>query len=161
MATPKLTYDASGRVTQIERVTTSPGSPGSSITKIAYRLATQTLVAGPNTDLVVPVACGPRIPYTLNTSGRVVSATDPIGRACTKTYTGDFDTLTATQGTGTTSGTSTNTYGANTGESITASASQGGAACANTAENTGTWRPPAPTTPVTSPFTPMAEPETR
>ncbi|XTR52385.1 hypothetical protein ACOM2C_02430 [Pseudarthrobacter sp. So.54] len=63
-----------------------------------------------------------------------------MGRAQAATYTGDFDTLTATQGTGTTSGTTTNTYGANTGQSITASTSQGGAsgqaAYANTAANT-------------------------
>lgn len=135
-----LTYDTTGRVTQIERVNTSAGSPGNSITRITYPSSTQTLVAGPNTDQAVPVASGPRTTYTLNTGGRVTSATDPMGRAQAKTYTGDFDTLTATQGTGTTSGTTTNTYGANSGQSITASASQGGAAgqaeYANTAANT-------------------------
>ena len=136
----KLTYDTSGRVTQIERVNTSAGSPGNAITRITYPSSTQTLVAGPNTDPAVPVASGPRTTYTLNTGGRVTSAMDPMGRAQAKTYTGDFDTLTATQGTGTTSGTTTNTYGANTGQSITVSASQGGAAgqaeYANTAANT-------------------------
>ncbi|MCI9872814.1 RHS repeat domain-containing protein [Arthrobacter humicola] len=135
-----LTYDTTGRVTQIERVNTSAGSPGNSITRITYPTSTQTLVAGPNTDPAVPVASGPRTTYNLSTDGRVTSATDPMGRAQGATYTGDFDTLTATQGTGTTSGTTTNTYGANSGQSITASASQGGAAgqaeYANTAVNT-------------------------
>jgi RHS repeat-associated protein len=136
----KLSYDTTGRVTQIERVNTSTGSPGNSITRIAYPSATQTLVAGPNTDPAVAVASGPRTTYTLNSGGRVTAATDPMGRPQSATYTGDFDTLTATRGTGTTSGTTTNTYGANTGESLTASASQGGAsgqaAYANTAANT-------------------------
>jgi RHS repeat-associated protein len=136
----KLSYDATGRITQIERVNTSTGSPGNSITRITYPSATQTLVAGPNTDPAVAVASGPRTTYTLNSGGRVTAATDPMGRAQAATYTGDFDTLTATRGTGTTSGTTTNTYGANTGESITASASQGGAsgqaAYVNTAANT-------------------------
>ncbi|XAS65656.1 RHS repeat-associated core domain-containing protein [Micrococcaceae bacterium Sec5.8] len=135
-----LSYDATGRVTQIERVNTSAGSPGNSITRITYPSSAQTLVAGPNTDPAVAVASGPRTTYTLNTGGRVTAATDPMGRAQAATYTGDFDTLTATQGTGTTSGTTTNTYGANTGQSITASTSQGGAsgqaAYANTAANT-------------------------
>jgi RHS repeat-associated protein len=139
-ASTRLTYDTSNRVTQIERVNTSTGSPGNSITRITYPSATQTLVAGPNTDPAVAVASGPRTTYTLNSGGRVTAATDPMGRAQGATYTGDFDTLTATRGTGTTSGTTTNTYGANTGESITASASQGGAsgqaAYANTAANT-------------------------
>jgi RHS repeat-associated protein len=135
-----LTYDTTGRVTQIERVNASAGSPGNSITRITYPSSTQTLVAGPNTDQAVAVASGPRTTYTLNTGGRVTAATDPMGRAKAATYTGDFDTLTAARGTGTTSGTTTNTYGANTGQSITASASQGGASgqaeYANTAANT-------------------------
>ncbi|WP_326968202.1 hypothetical protein, partial [Arthrobacter sp. CG_A4] len=135
-----LSYDSSGRVVQIEKVNTSPGSPGNSVTRLAYPSATQTLVAGPNTDPAVAVASGPRTTYTLNSDLRVTAATDAMGRARTATYTGDFDTLTSSQGTGTGSGTTTNTYGANTGESITASASQGGAAgqgaYANTAANT-------------------------
>jgi RHS repeat-associated protein len=135
-----LTYDTSGRVTQIERVNTSAGSPGNSITRIAYPSSTQTLVAGPNTDPAVAVASGPHTTYNLNADGRVTSATDAMGRAQAATYTGDFDTLTSTRGTGTTSGTTTNTYGANSGQSLTQSTSQGGATgqaeYANTAANT-------------------------
>ena len=76
----KLTYDASGRVVQIERVNTSAGSPGNSVTRLAYPSATQTLVAGPNTDPAVPVGSGPRTTYTLNGDLRVTAATDPMGR---------------------------------------------------------------------------------
>ncbi|WP_432246120.1 RHS repeat domain-containing protein (plasmid) [Arthrobacter sp. G.S.26] len=135
-----ITYDTNGKVTRITRANASSGSPGSSVTRIAYPSATQTLVAGPNTDLAVAVATGPRTTYALTADGRVSQATDPEGRIRSGTYTGDFDTLTATQGTGTTSGTTTNTFGANTGESVTKSQSQTGAASqaayGNTAANT-------------------------
>ncbi|WP_152683414.1 RHS repeat-associated core domain-containing protein [Kocuria sp. SM24M-10] len=82
----------------------------------------------------------PRTTYTLNASQRVTAATDAMGRAVSKTYTPDFDTATATQGSGATAGTTTNTFGANDGESLTKSASPGGAAGQakydNTAANT-------------------------
>ncbi|MFC8304278.1 RHS repeat-associated core domain-containing protein [Specibacter sp. NPDC057265] len=125
-AVTTLTYDGTGRVTKMEKTNTTAGSPGSSITRLVYPSATQTLVAGPNTDQAVAVATGPRTTYTLTTTKRVSAVTDPMGRAQAKTYTGDFDTLTATQGTGTTAGTTTNTFGANTGQSLTQSKAPGG-----------------------------------
>jgi RHS repeat-associated protein len=135
-----IAYDANGKVTQVTRVNTSPGSPGNSATRLTYPSATQTLVAGPNTDPAVAVATGPHTTYTLTTAGRVSQTVDPEGRIRSASYTGDFDTLTATQGTGTTAGTVTNTYGANTGESLTSTQLPGGttlqAAYANTAANT-------------------------
>ncbi|KQQ96361.1 hypothetical protein ASF72_01490 [Arthrobacter sp. Leaf141] len=135
-----IAYDTNGKVTRITRANASSGSPGSSVTRLTYPSATQTLIAGPNTDLAVAVATGPRTTYALTADGRVTQATDPEGRIRSGTYTGDFDTLTATQGTGTTSGTTTNTFGANTGESVTKSQSQTGAASqaayGNTAANT-------------------------
>jgi RHS repeat-associated protein len=139
-AITNLSYDATGRATKIEQVNTSAGSPGNSITRLSYPSSSQTLVAGPNTDQAVAVATGPHTTYTLSTTGRVLSATDPMGRARSATYTADFDTLTATQGTGTTAGTTTNTYGANTGQSLTQSQAPGGAtgkvAYGNTAPST-------------------------
>ncbi|WP_181419743.1 RHS repeat-associated core domain-containing protein [Arthrobacter psychrolactophilus] len=139
-AITKLSYDSSGRVTKMEKTNTTAGSPGSSITRLTYPTATQTLVAGPNTDQAVAVATGPRTTYTLTTTKRVSAVTDSMGRAQAKTYTADFDTLTATQGTGTTAGTTTNTFGANTGQSLTQSQSPGGSktqlAYTNTAAST-------------------------
>ncbi|MFQ4150211.1 RHS repeat-associated core domain-containing protein [Arthrobacter sp. LAPM80] len=123
-----LSYDSTGRVTRIQQVNGSAGSPGDSITRLAYPTSSQTLLAGPNTNQSVAVATGPHTTYTLTTTARVLAATDPMGRARSGTYTADFDTLTATQGTGTTAGTTTNTYGANTGQSLTQSTAPGGAA---------------------------------
>lgn len=122
-----ISYDTTGRVVKMEKTNTTAGSPGNSITRLAYPTATQTLVAGPNTDLTVAVSSGPRTTYTLTASKRVTAVTDPMGRAQARTYTADFDTLTATRGTGTTAGTTTNTFGANTGQSITQSQAPGGA----------------------------------
>ncbi|WP_062006640.1 RHS repeat domain-containing protein [Arthrobacter alpinus] len=138
--TVSFTYDSSRRVTSITRTNTAPGSPGNSITRFAYPTGSQTLIAGPNTDQGSAVSTVAHTTYTLDANARVTAATDAAGRAQSKTYTADFDTLSATQGTGTTAGTTTNTYGANTGQSITASQSPGGAtgqaAYANTAAAT-------------------------
>lgn len=139
-ARTNFSYDATGKLTQMEKVNTSAGSPGNSVTRIAYPSATQTLVAGPNTDLAKAVDAVPRTTYTIAENKTVTATTDPMGRAQSATYTGDFDTLTSTQGTGTTAGTTTNTYGANTGQSLTGSQSAGGATgqaeYANTSANT-------------------------
>ncbi|MDJ0358283.1 hypothetical protein [Paenarthrobacter sp. PH39-S1] len=133
-------YDSSRRVTSITRTNTSPGSPGTSITRFTYPTGTQTLVAGPNTNQGLAVSAVPHTTYTLDANDRVTAATDAAGRVRSATYTADSDTLSATQGTGTTAGTTTNTYGANTGQSITASQAPGGstgqAAYANTAAAT-------------------------
>lgn len=135
-----ISYDTTGRVIKVEKTNTTTGSPGNSITRLSYPTATQTLLAGPNTNPAVAIATGPRTTYTLTSTKRVTAATDPMGRAQAKTYTADFDTLTATQGTGTTAGTTTNTFGANTGQSLTQSQAPGGAtaqfAYTNTAAST-------------------------
>ncbi|MFI5084448.1 MAG: hypothetical protein ACHP7K_00810, partial [Actinomycetales bacterium] len=135
-----LGYDSTGRVTAITGTDTSTGSPGNSVTRFAYPTGSQTLVAGPDTGQSLSVSAVPHTTYTLDAGDHVTAATDAAGRAQSTTYTADFDTLTATQGTGTSAGTTTNTYGANTGQSITASQAPGGstgqAAYANTAAST-------------------------
>ena len=135
-----FTYDGQGRVTKIDRPNTSAGSPGSSITRMSYPSATQTLLAGPNTNQSAAVNTVPRTTYTLDGNARVTNVVDAAGRTRSKTYTGDFDTLTATRGTGTDASTTTNTYGSNAGQSLTASASSTGATgkaeYGNTAANT-------------------------
>ncbi|MHA7175168.1 RHS repeat domain-containing protein [Arthrobacter sp. Sr24] len=140
-AVTTLSYDSAGKVTQIQKTNTSAGSPGDSITRLTYPSSTQTLLAGPNTHQGTAVSLVPHTTYTLGADKRVSAVTDEMGRARSKTYTADVDTLTATRGTGTTAGTTTtNTFGANTGQSITASQSSGGATgaaeYANTAANT-------------------------
>ncbi|MCC3279648.1 hypothetical protein LJ754_10855 [Arthrobacter sp. zg-Y40] len=122
-----FTYDNQGRVTKIEQLNDSAGSPGDSTTRLSYVSATQVLLAGPNTDQAAAVNAVPRTTYTLDGTGRVTNVVDAVGRTRSKTYTADFDTLTATQGAGTSAGTTTNTYGANTGQSLTGSQSSTGA----------------------------------
>ncbi|WP_345075297.1 hypothetical protein, partial [Paeniglutamicibacter cryotolerans] len=138
-ATTKFSYDASGRVTSITAVNTAPGV-GNSITRLAYPDTTQSLVAGPNTDQGAAITTVPRTTYTLTSTKRVSQAVDALGRERATTYTGDFDTLTATRGTGPGAGTTTNAYGANSGQSLTSSQSPGGATSAldyaNTAAST-------------------------
>ncbi|MEF3121742.1 RHS repeat-associated core domain-containing protein [Kocuria flava] len=130
-------YDDQDRVTRVGKVNFDGAN---SRTRFEYTSATQTLVADPNTDQSQPVSAVPRTTYTLNSAQRVSAATDAMGRKVAKTYTPDFDTATATEGAGATSGTTTNTFGANDGESLTKSASPGGAAgqaeYGNTAANT-------------------------
>ncbi|THE18939.1 hypothetical protein E1J17_03555 [Kocuria rosea] len=128
-----IAYDASDRVTRVGKVNSDGAN---SRTRFDYPSATQTLVADPNTDQNAAVSAVPRTTYTLNADQRVTAATDAMGRAAAKTYTPDFDTATATSGTGTTAGTTTNTFGANSGQSMTKSASAGGATEQATYENT-------------------------
>lgn len=139
-AVTDIAYDASDRVTAITARNATAGSPGDSTTRFAYPTTAQTLVAAPNTDQNAAVADVPHTVYNTNTVRRVSSVIDEMGRRQAKTYTGDFDTASATAGTGTTAGTTTNTFGANNGESMTKSASPGGAAgqaaYGNTAANT-------------------------
>ncbi|MFW6187053.1 MAG: RHS repeat-associated core domain-containing protein, partial [Actinomycetota bacterium] len=132
-----IAYDASDRVTRVGKVNSDGAN---SRTRFEYPSDTQTLVADPNTDQAAAVSAVPRTTYTLNASDRVTAVTDPMGRAQSKTYTPDFDTATATQGAGASAGTTTNTFGANGGQSLTKSTSAGGAAGSaeygNTAANT-------------------------
>ena len=134
----KFSYDSQARVTKIEQ--TDFNGSNLSATRLSYSSATQTLLAGPNTDQAAAITAVPRTTYTLDATGRVTNVVDAAGRAQSKTYTADFDTLTATSGTGAGAGTTTNTYGANTGQSLTGSESPTGAAgqaeYANTAANT-------------------------
>ena len=126
-------YDDQDRVTRVGKVNFDGAN---SRTRFEYTSPTQTLVADPNTDQAAAVSAVPRTTYTLNSDQRVTAATDAMGRAVSKTYTPDFDTATATSGTGATAGTTTNTFGANSGQSVTKSASAGGAAGQATYENT-------------------------
>lgn len=120
-------YDSTGKLSQVDQLNTTAGSPGTSTTRFAYTSGTQTLVAQPNTATSSSVASVPHITYTIDGTGRVTQAIDEQNRQRSKTYTANFDTASFTSGTGTTAGTTTNTYGANSGQSLTKSQSPGGA----------------------------------
>lgn len=124
--TTSFTYDTSNRVTSVTQTETSAGGPGSSITRLAYPSATQTLVADPTTNQAQAVSVVPHTTYTLDGTQRVTTAVDAAGRSRSKTYTAMFDTATSTKGAGAGSSTTTNGYTANGGESLTSTTSPSG-----------------------------------
>jgi RHS repeat-associated protein len=128
-AVTNFSYDSSsGKLSEVDQLNTTAGSPGTSTTRFAYTSGTQTLVAQPNTSTSSGVSAVPHITYTLDSTQRVTNAIDEQNRQRSKTYTANYDTASFTSGTGTTAGTTTNTWGANSGQSLTKSQSPGGAA---------------------------------
>lgn len=122
----EFTYDANGRVTSIKQNESSAGGPGNSITRLAYPSATQTLLAAPDTNQTQAVSSVPHTTYTLDATQRVTTTVDAAGRTRSRTYTANFDTQTSTQGSGGTASTTTNTWGANNGTSLTKTESPAG-----------------------------------
>ncbi|MCT1545863.1 MULTISPECIES: RHS repeat-associated core domain-containing protein [Kocuria] len=123
--TTEFTYDDTNRLTALSRVA---GDGQNAVTRLAYASDTQTLVAGPNTDQSQPVGSVPRSTFTLDASDHVTKASDPVGRSKDASYTADFDIASTTSGSGASAGTTTNTFGANGGQSLTKSTSPTGAA---------------------------------
>jgi len=116
-------YDSSGRVSAISQLETAGGGPGTSVTRLAYISATETQLADPNTDQTQTVTAVPHTTYTLNSTKRVEGVKDAEGRPRGNTYTANFDVASTSEGLTGTESTTTNTYGANSGESLTRSAS--------------------------------------
>ncbi|NYK11747.1 RHS repeat-associated core domain-containing protein [Leifsonia naganoensis] len=135
-----ITYDAVGKVSQVDQLNTTTGSPGTSTTRFSFYLATETYVAGPNTSTSSSISASPHLTYTIDPTKRVSKVVDEQGRQRQATYTGYFDTASTTSGTGSTAGTTTGDYTANSGQSLTKVTSPGGAAnqtaYANTAPGT-------------------------
>ncbi|WP_375433302.1 hypothetical protein [uncultured Friedmanniella sp.] len=120
-------YDTSSRVTSITQLENATGGPGSSVTRLAYVSSTETDVAGPDTDQNYAATAVPHATYSnINSDKLVGKVTDAEGRQQSRTYNA------ATQGAATASAgtteqsTVTNTYGANGGESLTSSKTNGG-----------------------------------
>jgi RHS repeat-associated protein len=122
-ATTRITYDGQHRVTSLTRAI-GPRSNQVATTRFAYVSSTQTQVADPNTDQTQPVGSVPHTTYTLNSEKRVTDVTDPAGNTRSKSYTFFSDVATSTTAEG---GATTNTYGANDGESLTQSTAPTGA----------------------------------
>jgi RHS repeat-associated protein len=131
-------YDSSNRVVSVSRTNTTAGSPGTSVTRLAYPSTTQTLVARPNTNQSSAVSAVPHITYNLDTSKRVVSSTDELNRYRGTSFTPQSDVLTSTSGDGvaTPTGTTTNTWTANGGDSQTSSKAPTGATASLAYSNT-------------------------
>ena len=129
-----VTYDSSNRVTRISQANTTAGSPGEATTRLAYTSATETLVADANTDQTATVAAAPHTTYTLNsTTNLVTKAVDPAGRVQSATYNAANNGVASkANGEGSSASTSTGTYGANSGQSLTKVQSGTGAASSAT-----------------------------
>jgi len=129
-----VTYDSSSRVTRISQANTTAGSPGAATTRLAYTSATETLVADANTDQTATVAAAPHTTYTLNsTTNLVTKAVDPAGRVQSATYNAANNGVASkATGEGSSASTSTGTYGANGGQSLTKVQSGTGAASSAT-----------------------------
>lgn len=131
-------YDSTRRVTSVEK---GSATGTRAVTRFTYPSSTQTLVASPNTDQGQPVSAVPHVTYTLDGTDRVTQAVDELGRTRKTTYTPMADIATATSAGG---GVTTNTYGANAGESLTKVASPTGAT-ASLSYTAGSLNPYAPT----------------
>ncbi|ROS58353.1 YD repeat-containing protein [Frigoribacterium sp. PhB160] len=130
-AVTNINYDGTThKVARVDQLNTTAGSPGTSTTRLSYASATQTLVAGPNTDSTLAITAVPRTTYTINSTQKVVNkAVDAAGRERTATYTGNADVLSSTTGVAgaTGAGTTTGAYGANGGNSRTSTTGPNGA----------------------------------
>jgi RHS repeat-associated protein len=149
-AETEITYDSQHRVTSVTRYIDKKKDEAAT-TRWAYPSSTQTLMADANTDLSKAVASVPRTTYTVNAEKRVTKTVDPEGHDRDKTYTPYHDVASSVDALG---NTSTNTYGANGGQSLTTATSASGAdvsvayANASTPTNpTGNFQPSSGTDP--------------
>ncbi|WP_165495204.1 RHS repeat-associated core domain-containing protein [Actinomadura roseirufa] len=134
-AVTQLAYDSGHRVLSVTQV----GSSANQITRLAYPSDTQSQVADANTDQSKPVADVPHTTYTLNDNHRVTKAVDPAGKTRTKSYT-PFSDIASYENAN--QGLTSNTFGANSGESQTKSASPSGASASLTYGNSPTSQNP-------------------
>ncbi|WP_123655001.1 RHS repeat-associated core domain-containing protein [Curtobacterium sp. ZW137] len=121
-----FTYDSSDRVTKVEQRNTTAGSPGAAITRFSYANDTTTQVADPRSDQSATVANAKHTTYTLDSNDLVTKAVDAAGRERSRTYnSANNGVTTATTGAAgdAGSGTTTNTYGKNSSQSLTQSTS--------------------------------------
>ncbi|WP_146244766.1 RHS repeat domain-containing protein [Curtobacterium sp. MCPF17_051] len=124
-----FTYDSSDRVTQVQQRNTTAGSPGTAVTRFSYADDTTTQVADPRSDQSATVAAAKHTTYTLDGNDLVTKAVDPAKRERSKTYNPANNGVATSQvgadgaaGTGTT----TNKYDKNDGQSLTQSQSSSG-----------------------------------
>jgi len=128
--TTTLSFATAGQVSQV--VQSNPpidGGAGAATTRFDYVSSTQTLTADPTTNQAQSVPVVPHTTYTLTTDGAMLvsSAQDPDNNTRAKTYTGLENVATLTPASPATGATTTLTYGANNGESLTQTTTPGGA----------------------------------
>lgn len=128
-----LAYNSSHQVTSATQATTGTTT---ATTRFAYPSSTQTLEADPNTDQSQAVSSVPHVTYTVgSTDALITKVVDQQGNTRSTSYTSFDDVKTYTNGVG---GPTTNTYGANGGESLTNAQSPTGAAVSSAYGNSAT-----------------------
>jgi RHS repeat-associated protein len=136
--TTTLTYNSNHQVTAVSQPYGSGG--GTATTRLSYVSPTETQVATPNTDQSEPVASVPNITYTIDpATSLVTNVVNQAGNTESTTYTPFDDVATSTNAVG---GVTTNTYGANSGESLTESQSPTGSATYLAYDNSDTATDP-------------------
>jgi len=125
----QFTYDSAKRVVGVRQVNTSPGSPGDSWTRLAYPSLSEVRVSDGAQEQALSPNTAQRTTYTLTAdrTGRVALAVDAAGRTRAAKYTPNQDIEIATQGAGVGASITTNTFGANAGESLTGQQNPSGA----------------------------------
>ncbi len=111
-----FSYDSSRRVASITQTENSGNGPGNSVTRLSYASATQTLLAGPDTDQGSAITAVPNTTYTIDSSQRVTHVVDAAGRTQDKGYNANFDTTSTKLGSDTAASAA---YTANSNESLT------------------------------------------
>ncbi|WP_370053371.1 RHS repeat domain-containing protein [Leifsonia sp. EB41] len=128
-AVTNFSYDSNGKLSEVDQLNTTSGSPGTSTTRFAYTSATQTLVAQPNTSTSSGVSAVPHITYTIDATQRVTRAIDEANRERDAAYnTPNYDVTTSSTGSGTGANSTAFAYNANNQQSLTTTTSPGGAA---------------------------------
>jgi len=132
-----LQYNSSHQVTSVTETTTGTTT---ATTRFAYPNSTTTQEADPNTNQLEPVVSVPNVTYTVgSTDALITKVVDQQGDSRSTSYTPFDDVSTFTNGV---QGTTANTYGANSGESLTKSQSPTGAAASLAYGNSATGTNP-------------------
>lgn len=128
-----FTYDSSHRVLSVTQGNTA-GTGQQPTSRFSYPTATQTLFAGPNTNQSQAITAVPHVTYTIDASKRPTASTNELGYSSGAQYTPFYDVQSATDGN---SSTTSATYGANGGQSLTNVTSSTGATSSLGYGNTG------------------------
>src|SRR5215470_7795589 len=147
-----IAYDSSHRVTSLTRLI-GPKSTDLATTRLSYVSSTETQVANANTDQTQPVANVPHTTYTLDSQRRVTKVTDPAGNNRSFSYNSFNDVKTYTDAF---NNVFPNTFGANSGESLTNSATPMGASTSFAYANPATTTNPTANFQVSSSTDPQA-----
>ena len=137
-STTTLAFATGGQIASVAQ--SNPpidGGAGTSTTRLTYPSSTQTLVADPTTNQSNPVSSVAHTTYNLTSSGSMLvdNSIDADGNTRSRTYTPPLNA--PAKSTPASGGSTTFTYGANSGESLTQIASAAGAKGTAAYGNTG------------------------